>query len=41
MMPQITVQVGFKKVLMPRLDIERVIALEDRPTFKHNLKSGN
>jgi len=25
---------------MPRLDIERVIALEDRPTFKHNIKTG-
>lgn len=39
-MPQIIVQVGLKKVVMPRLDIERVIALEDRPTFKHNIKTG-
>lgn len=38
-MPAIVVQVGKKQVRMPRLDIERVIALEDRPLFLNNLKS--
>jgi len=39
LMPAIIVQVGSKQVRMPRLDIERVIALEDRPLFLNNLKS--
>jgi len=32
-MPAIVIHVGKKQVRMPRLDIERVIALEDRPAF--------
>jgi hypothetical protein len=38
-MPAIVIHVGKKQVRMPRLDIERVIALEDRPAFLHNLKN--
>jgi hypothetical protein len=38
-MPVVVVHVGDKQVCMPRLDIERAIALEDRPPFLNNLKS--
>jgi hypothetical protein len=38
-MPVIVVHVGDKQVKMPRLDIQRAIALEDRPPFLKNLKN--
>lgn len=39
LMPVVVVHVGDKQVRMPRLDIQRAIALEDRPLFLNNIKN--
>ena len=40
-MPTFSVQVGDKKVKMPLLDIERVVQLEGRESYKKNVQNTN